>query len=225
MALVNNGEVVGKQNKDLILETAGRLYVKVHDRYYEIDFRNLGSMNELLGREVEQETTSEKYENKVEQEPINLDNYITSEDLKNSLKNYVTNRSWQDVVNTQSALQNAVLNNFTSSINPITVQTMQLTVGSEQLQYDVVNSLTDMTLAKQAIVVDNDGDESDGEGIIFTPCCIKHYTLDSPDRIQDYTNSGNTGKITANEKDTAQYWRWIILNSDNKACKEFIDLS
>ena len=32
MALVNNGEVIGKQNKDLILETAGRLYVKVHDR-------------------------------------------------------------------------------------------------------------------------------------------------------------------------------------------------
>ena len=225
MALVNNGEVIGKQNKDLILETAGRLYVKVHDRYYEIDFRNLGNMNELLGREVEQETISEKSETKVEQEPINLDNYITSEDLKNSLKNYVTNRSWQDVVNTQSALQNAVLNNFTPSINPITVQTMQLTVGSEQLQYDVVNSLTDMTLAKQAIVVDDDGDGSDGEGIIFTPCCIKHYTLGSPDRVQDYTNSGNTGKITANEKDTAQYWRWIILNSDNKACKEFIDLS
>ena len=70
-----------------------------------------------------------------------------------------------------------------------------------------------MTLAKQAIVVDNDGDESDGEGIIFTPCCIKHYTLDSPDKVQDYTNSGNTGKITAEEKDTAQYWRWIILNT------------
>ena len=32
MALVNNGEVIGKQNKDLILETAGSLYVKVHDR-------------------------------------------------------------------------------------------------------------------------------------------------------------------------------------------------
>lgn len=228
MALVNNGEVIGKQNKDLILETAGRLYVKVHDRYYEIDFRNLGNMNELLGREVKQETIVEKPETKVEQEPINLDNYITSEDLKNSLKNYVTNRSWQDVVNTQSALQSAVLNNFTPSINPITVQTMQLTVGSEQLQYDVVNSLTDMTLANQAIVVDcskEDGVESDGEGIIFTPCCIKHYTLKSPERVQDYTNSGVTGKITAEEKNTAQYWRWIILNSDHKACKEFIDLS
>ena len=43
MALVNNAETIGKGTKNLVLETAGHIYVKVNERYYELDFRNSGS--------------------------------------------------------------------------------------------------------------------------------------------------------------------------------------
>lgn len=41
MSIINNSYVVGVNGRNLVLNTLGRLYVKVRDRYYEIDFKNL----------------------------------------------------------------------------------------------------------------------------------------------------------------------------------------
>ena len=35
MALVNNATTIGTGGQNLVLETAGRIYVKVNERYYE----------------------------------------------------------------------------------------------------------------------------------------------------------------------------------------------
>ena len=40
-------------------------------------------------------------------------------------------------------LENSLLEGFTESISPITINTMQVTVGSEQLQYDFINGFID----------------------------------------------------------------------------------
>ncbi len=201
MALINNGEILGKPNKDLILETAGHLYVKVRDVLYEVDYSKLNDVESLIGRAVEQNNTTQTEENSTEeskQETINLDDYITSDDLRRKLKNYVTTRSWEDVTQTQKALEDALLNGYTDSISPITVNTMQISVGSEQLQFEWVKSFIDSTPAEDALRVEDDG------SVTFTPGYIKHYTLDGPSSV-----TPDNQKRSAND-----YWRWQILNQD-----------
>lgn len=51
MSIINNSYVVGVNGRNLVLNTLGRLYVKVRDRYYEIDFKK-------LTESVEEEKTS-----------------------------------------------------------------------------------------------------------------------------------------------------------------------
>ena len=53
-----------------------------------------------------------------------------------------TKRRFRDAQETASMLEKALLDNYTNSINPITVRTMQLLVGDESLQFRFVNSRT-----------------------------------------------------------------------------------
>ncbi len=223
MSLINNGEIIGNPNKNLVLETAGHVYIKVSDRYYEVDFKNLNNIDHLIGNltyNTSEIQTVDQPKQETISEEVDLDNYITSDELKSILKGYVTNRSWKDVQDTQKALEKSMIDGFSESITPITVQTMQLTVGAEQLQYDIIEDIDNNTLGEQALVVD-----SETKGLIFTPCCIKHYTLGGPDKAQDYESkiTDDSQEINLNkQKNLAQYWRWFIKNSNNKPQKELI---
>lgn len=46
MSIINNSHAIGVDTRNLVLKTRGTLHVKVGDRYYEIDFRNLGVKSE-----------------------------------------------------------------------------------------------------------------------------------------------------------------------------------
>lgn len=46
MSIINNSHAIGVDTRNLVLKTRGTLHVKVGDRYYEIDFRNLGAKEE-----------------------------------------------------------------------------------------------------------------------------------------------------------------------------------
>lgn len=46
MSITNNSHAIGVDTRNLVLKTRGTLHVKVGDRYYEIDFRNLAGSNE-----------------------------------------------------------------------------------------------------------------------------------------------------------------------------------
>lgn len=54
MSIINNSHAIGVDSRNLVLKTRGTLHVKVGDRYYELDFRNLMS-NEEKKEEVEKE--------------------------------------------------------------------------------------------------------------------------------------------------------------------------
>ena len=54
MSIINNSHVIGVDSRNLVLKTRGTLHVKVGDRYYEIDFRNLQSNSETTEKEQEQ---------------------------------------------------------------------------------------------------------------------------------------------------------------------------
>ena len=61
-----------------------------------------------------------------------------------------------------------MLDNFTNSINPLTVQTMMMLVGDESLQFRFVASKTDLTAVNDGITY----------GSFITPAshCINRFT-------------------------------------------------
>lgn len=75
----------------------------------------------------------------------------------NSIRNAVsyTKRRFRDVRETMAMLEDSVLDNFTNSINPLTVQTMMMLVGDESLQFRFVASKTDLTAVGDGITYDN----------------------------------------------------------------------
>ena len=82
MALINDALKLGKGDANLVLETAGRVYIKVADRFYELDFKNQGgSKNIYIPSPVE------------EKEGPDMSQYVTKKYLKSALNNYVTVRN------------------------------------------------------------------------------------------------------------------------------------
>lgn len=75
----------------------------------------------------------------------------------NSIRNAVsyTKRRFRDVRETMAMLEDSMLDNFTNSINPLTVQTMMMLVGDESLQFRFVASKTDLTAVGDGITYDN----------------------------------------------------------------------
>lgn len=74
----------------------------------------------------------------------------------NSIRNAVsyTKRRFRDVKETMAMLEDSMLDNFTNSINPLTVQTMMMLVGDESLQFRFVASKTDLTAVSDGITYD-----------------------------------------------------------------------
>lgn len=203
MALVNNATTIGTGGKNLVLETAGHVYIKVNERYYELDFKNSGS-EKLYGKPVVNEIIQPV-------EEVDLSDYITNEDLKKALKKYVTEKSWQDVIDTQSALQNSLLD-FEEAIKPITVQTMQVVVGSEELQFDWIYDFThtrqlDNSPVDPPLYIDMDESSEHYNQLVWNPGYIKHYTIDGPSKVMPETSPDDR---------LGDYWRWYIMNSEGK---------
>ena len=216
MALVNNATTIGTGGQNLVLETAGHIYVKVNERYYELDFKNSGS-EKLYGKPIV---------NKIVQptEEVDLSDYITNDDLKKALKKYVTEKSWQDVMDTQSALQNSLLD-FEEAIKPITVQTMQVVVGSEELQFDWIFDFAhtkgpNNTFVDSPLYIDMDESSEHYDQLVWNPGYIKHYTFDGPEIVRPEDSLGSS----YSDDQLKKYWRWYIKNSEGNDELEEINM-
>jgi len=100
-------------------------------------------------------TAVKEFINKPKQPEITLSNEVTGETLGNVLKTIPTQiqatdrkdleatrnarRQWADVKQTTEMLQSSLLN-YSESISPISIKTMQLISGDESLQFDFVSS-------------------------------------------------------------------------------------
>lgn len=184
MALINNSQILGSGSTDLILNTRGKIYVKVGDRFYELDFKNEGNKESSI--------TNNTIINNPEQD---LSPYVTKKYLKAALGEYVTKRNWEDLMQTKDSIENAQLEGFTESITPITVNTMQMVVGTQNLQFDFITSLKDDTIISPGLYINEFGQLVCPRGV------IKHYTLFGPQSVK---------------KDTGiQYYaRWTIQGDD-----------
>lgn len=216
MALVNNATTIGTGGQNLVLETAGHIYVKVNERYYELDFKNSGS-EKLYGKPIVNEIVQPT-------EEVDLSDYITNDDLKKALKKYVTEKSWQDVMDTQSALQNSLLD-FEEAIKPITVQTMQVVVGSEELQFDWIYSFTQTkgpnnTFVDSPLYIDMDESSTHYNQLVWNPGYIKHYTINGPEIVRPEDSLGSS----YSDDQLKKYWRWYIKNSEGVDAIEEINM-
>lgn len=216
MALVNNATTIGTGGQNLVLETAGHIYVKVNERYYELDFKNSGS-EKLSGKPIVNEVVQPT-------EEVDLSDYITNDDLKKALKKYVTEKSWQDVMDTQSALQNSLLD-FEEAIKPITVQTMQVVVGSEELQFDWIYNFTQTkgpnnTFVDSPLYIDMDESSTHYNQLVWNPGYIKHYTFDGPEIVRPEDSLGSS----YSDDQLKKYWRWYIKNSEGNDELEEINM-
>lgn len=210
MSAETNAIKLGKENQNLVLETAGRIWVKVQDRFYELDFRNKGKTNNTNVTNIIHNNASE------EVEAPDMNKYVTKNLLKSTLNEYVTKRNWKDVVQTTGMLQQSLLDGFTESISPITINTMQVVVGSEQLQYDFIKGFENNQWDESVI---SGGSISENNDVVLTTYhvklkggWIKHYTIDGPNtvRAQDSVDVINNNRAEI----MSQYCRWHIADNE-----------
>jgi hypothetical protein len=83
----------------------------------------------------------------------------------------LSNRQWRDTQELRRRLNDLHLG-FTEAITPVSVQTMQLIAGSEQLQFRFVNNRTDPVEVRPTVVYDPSGNTLSVQGGI-----IQHMTL------------------------------------------------
>lgn len=82
---------------------------------------------------------------------LEADEVVIEESKKESIR--FTKRQWRDARETISMLEQSLLR-FSGSISPITVQTMQLLVGDESLQFRFVNSKTNPVPVDHSFIFD-----------------------------------------------------------------------
>lgn len=184
--IINDATKLGSGGSNLILETAGKVYIKVADRFYELDFKNQGNGD---GRTISVAPPAEAPE-------IDMSQYVTKKYLRSTLTNYITQRGWEDIQETKQMLENALLDGFAEPINPITVETMQLIVGTESLQFDFIDGLLTGNSRGAGFEL------MEGNSLRCPDNFIKHYTLDGPSSVRPDT--------------PIQYYsRWTVKNTSD----------
>lgn len=169
--IINDATKLGSGGSNLVLETAGKVYIKVADRFYELDFKNPGGRIVRVGSSGEDQKAPE----------IDMSQYVTKKYLKSSLSNYITQRGWEDIQETKHMLENALLDGFTESINPVTVETMQLIVGTKCLQFDFIDGLLTGNVQGAGFEL------MEGNQLRCPDNYIKHLTIDGPSAVRPKT--------------------------------------
>jgi len=83
-----------------------------------------------------------------------------------------TKRRFRDAKDTMTMLENAMLENFTESISPVAIQTMQLLLGDESLQYKFIAALDNTTEVAHNVTYNNNR-----KRLISPAGVIMHMTL------------------------------------------------
>lgn len=97
-----------------------------------------------------------------------------------------TKRRFRDAKETISMLEEALLDNFTNSINPIAVQTMSMLVGDESLQFRFVNSKTTPVPVTHRIVYDNETKQLTAAAGIIQHMTLGINTVSASHKVSEY---------------------------------------
>lgn len=107
-----------------------------------------------------------------------------------------TKRRFRDAKETMEMLEESLLDTFTNSISPITVQTMQMLVGDESLQFRFVDSKTSPAAVNPGITYDN---------------TTKQLTI--PKNILQHMTLGITAITPSHDASEYKYWDMAAYTS------------
>ena len=156
-----SGTLDGIWSKKKWLEIGGRILPGAYTRFSDIQFQPNGIdiritavkdyINKPYSPEIELSNTPVAGYVTSDLGKIDADEVINEGNYKGSLQ--FTKRRWRDAMETFGMLENAFLN-FSNSIDPIAVRTMQLLVGDESLQFRFVTSKTNPVVISYNITYD-----------------------------------------------------------------------
>ena len=109
---------------------------------------------------------------------------IISENHRDALN--FTKRRFRDAKETMSMLEEAMLNGYTESVSPLTVQTMQMLVGDESLQFRFVNNVTNPVTVAHTFTFDAATKKFSTAGGILQHLTLGIGDLSSAHAVGDY---------------------------------------
>lgn len=198
-----SGTLDGIWSKKKWLEIGGRILPGAYTRFSDIQFQPNGIdiritavkdyINKPYSPEIELSNTPVAGYVTSDLGKIDADEVINEGNYKGSLQ--FTKRRWRDAMETFGMLENAFLN-FSNSIDPIAVRTMQLLVGDESLQFRFVTSKTSPVVISYNITYD-----------------IKKKIMKAPATILQHMTMG-IDTITASHKvGDYKFWDMVEYNS------------
>lgn len=174
------GELDGHWAKKDWVNIGGRIVLGGYVQFHDERFQQEGVLVRIIGIkdyinnphspviELSNETVSSGFSSEIDK--LSSTEVLIEESHKDALN--FTKRRWRDAKETISMLEQAMLENFSDSISPITVQTMQMLVGDESLQFRFVNNATNPVAVPHNIVWDNESKQ-----LIVPAGIIQHMTM------------------------------------------------
>ena len=158
------GDLDGIWAKKDWLNIGGRIklggYIKFSDERFQKDgvLVRITGIKDYINKphspslELSNETKSASFSSKLKQ--LESEEVVIEDNHREAIQ--FTKRRFRDAKETMSMLEASLLENFTQSINPIAIQTMQMLVGDESLQFRFVSSKTNPTQVSHTINYDQE---------------------------------------------------------------------
>lgn len=202
-SFIFTGTLDGIWAKKRWLEIGGKIVLGGYVNFSDTQFHPEGSLIRMIGIKryvnnpysLEIELSNESIGTSVSSDlnKIETNEVTVIEKHKDALQ--FTKRRFRDTKETMSMLEDALLN-FSGSVNPITVSTMQLLVGDESLQFRFVNSKTNPVQLAHNITFNT------STKILNAPAgIIQHLTL------------GISSLSSSHKADEYKYWDMAEYNS------------
>ena len=188
------GELDGIWSKKDGVNIGGRIKLGGYIRFSDDQFQKDGVLVRITG--------IKDYINKPHSPVIELSNTTVSGSVSSTLNDLkseevivddlhrdaiqFTKRRFRDAKETISMLEEALLDNFTNSINPIAVQTMSMLVGDESLQFRFVNSKTNPVPVTHRIVYDNETKQLTAAAGIIQHMTLGINTVSASHKVSEY---------------------------------------
>ena len=188
------GELDGIWAKKDWVNIGGRIKLGGYIRFSDEQFQKDGVLVRITG--------IKDYINKPHSPVIELSNTTVSGSVSSTLKDLIseevivedlhrdaiqfTKRRFRDAKETISMLEEALLDNFTNSINPIAVQTMSMLVGDESLQFRFVNSKISPVPVTHRIVYDNETKQLTAAAGIIQHMTLGINTVSASHKVSEY---------------------------------------
>ena len=198
-----SGTLDGIWAKKKWLEIGGRIvpgaYIRFSDTQFQpdgIDIRITGVkdyINKPYSPEIELSNTPVAGYVASDLGKIDADEVINEGFHKDALQ--FTKRRWRDAMETFGMLEDAFLN-FSNSIDPIAVRTMQLLVGDESLQFRFVTSKTNPVVIAYNITYDT-----------------KEKVLKAPATILQHMTMGISSIASTHKSEEYKFWDMAEYNS------------